>query len=43
MVEQIVKWFRQQVLAVRCARLRRRMAIMRLDGELRLLEMAREN
>jgi hypothetical protein len=43
MAGRIGKWARQQVLALRCGILNRQLIRMRLDGRIRLLEMAREN
>lgn len=42
MTVRFVKWIRRQLLAAQCNRLSRQILRMRLDGRIRLLEMARE-
>lgn len=39
---RIVNWLQQRILLFRCVRLRRRLVLMRLDGEIQLLKLAKE-
>lgn len=43
MAGRLVKWIWERILTLRCRRLNRQLILMRCDGRIRLLEMAKEN